>query len=404
MGPLIALALALGGPACVPPAALQRDHQTLSRELQKARAQGARQCMPRDMAKAEAHASFAELEFEQADTRRAREHLDVALEHAYAAVAGSAGCTSEDRDGDGVPDVKDACPDTKEDPDGIADDDGCPDADVALPTVALVEDREVVIFVPTGVPTATVGDGDGVHEADDDCPAAMEDVDGHMDGDGCPDPDNDADSILDVVDKCPRDAEDVDGFQDMDGCPEADNDEDGFADADDACPDEAGTGDGCPSRDTDGDGIGDLEDQCLTDPESPNGYLDEDGCPDVKPQGVKLQYGQIMVTQGRLEFDAGGTQLTEASEPILIEVGNLLFDQPELTIRIEGHTDNQGEPTALQIRSQNMAEAVRDFLMEQGVSSDRMEVLGHGGGRPIDTNRTPDGREANTRVELHVTP
>ncbi len=352
---------------------------------------------------AEAHNEFAQLEFDQANPRRAREHLDVALVHAHAAVDGSASCTSEDQDGDGIPDVSDACPTVKEDPDGIADDDGCPEEDVALPAVAILEEPEEIIVVPTGKPTATDGDGDGVHDADDDCPVATEDVDGFQDGDGCPDPDNDADNILDVVDKCPREAEDVDGFQDMDGCPEADNDGDGFADDDDACPNDAGTGDGCPSKDTDGDGISDGDDECPTDAESANGYLDDDGCPDVRPQRVKVQYGQIMVTQGQLTFLAGGTQISPDSEPILEEVATLLYDQPELTLRIEGHTDNQGEATALQIRSQNMAEAVRDFLMEQGISSDRMEVVGRGDTRPIDTNRTPDGREANTRVEMHVT-
>lgn len=400
---LLGLALFAGGPGCVPTEALQRDHQRLSAELTKAQDQGARICMPRDLALAEAHNTFAELEFDQANTRRAREHLDIALVHVEAAVEGSAGCSAKDRDGDGIPDIADACPTAPEDMDGIADDDGCPDEDVVLSSVLMIEDNDDLLVVPTGESTATDGDGDGVHNADDDCPQAVEDVDGFQDGDGCPDPDNDADGIVDVVDECPTDGEDADGFEDLDGCPEDDNDQDGFLDVVDACPDVAGTGDGCPSVDTDADGIADADDQCPTDPETPNGYMDDDGCPDAKLERIKIQYGQVMVSKGRLEFEAGGTALTLDSEAIVEEIAQLLFDQLDLTLRIEGHTDNAGDETALQIRSQNMAETVRDGLMEQGVQTGRLEVLGLGSQRPVDTNRTPDGRESNNRVELHVT-
>ncbi|GEM_PF-836066 len=399
----LGLILFLGGSACVPTEALQRDHQRLSAELTRAHEAGARICMPRDLALAEAHNSFAELEFRQANARRAREHLDVALVHVAAAVEGSAGCSAEDRDGDGIPDIADACPTAPEDLDGVADDDGCPEEDVVLSPVGLIDDNDDLLVVPTGAPTATDGDGDGVHNADDDCPQAMEDIDGFQDGDGCPDPDNDADGIVDVVDKCPVEGEDPDGFEDLDGCPDPDNDQDGFLDVVDPCPTQAGTGDGCPSIDTDGDGIVDDDDKCPIEAESPNGYMDEDGCPDTRLERVKVQYGQVMVTQGRLEFEAGGTRLTLDGEAIIEEIAQLLFDQPDMTLRIEGHTDNAGEETALQIRSQNMAETVRDALMEQGIQTARMVVKGLGSERPVDTNRTPDGRAANNRVELHVT-
>jgi outer membrane protein OmpA-like peptidoglycan-associated protein len=359
--------------------------------------------MPRDLALAEAHSAFAELEFYQADARRAREHLDIALVHVAVAVQGSVACSSEDRDGDGIPDIRDACPTVAEDMDGIADDDGCPEEDVVLAPVLMLQDNDDLLIVAPDAPTATDSDGDGVHNADDECPQALEDIDGFRDGDGCPDPDNDGDGIADVVDKCPMDAEDVDGWEDIDGCPDPDNDMDGFLDVVDPCPDEAGSGDGCPTLDSDGDGVVDEDDRCPTEPETLNGYLDDDGCPDVKPERVEIQYGQIMVTKGKLAFEAGGTRLTLESEVILEEVAQLMYDVPDLTLRIEGHTDNQGEVTILQIKSQNMAETVRDALMESGIQPARMEVIGHGGARPVDTNRTPDGRDSNNRVELHVT-
>ena len=79
-------------------------------------------------------------------------------------------------------------------------------------------------------------DGDGIADADDACPDEAEDIDQYLDSEGCPDPDNDEDGILDVDDKCPNDAEDVDGYEDQEGCPDPDNDQDGILDAEDKCP------------------------------------------------------------------------------------------------------------------------------------------------------------------------
>jgi hypothetical protein len=84
-------------------------------------------------------------------------------------------------------------------------------------------------------------DGDGLKDDVDKCPDDPEDFDGFEDEDGCPDPDNDRDGILDVDDKCPDIPEDKDGFQDEDGCPEGeknDRDGDGILDNVDKCPDD----------------------------------------------------------------------------------------------------------------------------------------------------------------------
>ncbi len=101
--------------------------------------------------------------------------------------------TTNDRDGDGIPDDVDKCPDDPEDKDGFEDEDGCPDPD---------------------------NDKDGILDVDDLCPNDPEDKDGFEDKDGCPDPDNDKDRILDVNDKCPNEPETYNGFEDEDGCPD----------------------------------------------------------------------------------------------------------------------------------------------------------------------------------------
>ncbi|HEV3190077.1 MAG TPA: OmpA family protein, partial [Polyangiaceae bacterium] len=105
-----------------------------------------------------------------------------------------------DRDGDGIKDDVDQCPDQPEDFDGFKDEDGCPDPD---------------------------NDNDGILDVDDRCPNVPEDREGFQDNDGCPegkDGDRDGDGIPDSKDKCPDEPEDRDGFQDEDGCPDPDND------------------------------------------------------------------------------------------------------------------------------------------------------------------------------------
>jgi outer membrane protein OmpA-like peptidoglycan-associated protein len=117
-----------------------------------------------------------------------------------------------------------------EDRDGEADTDGCPDRDN--------NDR----------------DGDGILDNVDQCPDDPEDRDGFEDEDGCPDPDNDQDQILDRDDLCPNDPEDRDDFEDEDGCPDPDNDHDRIPDVRDRCVMEPETyngtedEDGCPDQ------------------------------------------------------------------------------------------------------------------------------------------------------------
>ena len=114
--------------------------------------------------------------------------------------------------------------------------------------------------------TPVIGDrdGDGIADDVDQCPDEAEDVDTFEDDNGCPDPDNDGDGVLDVNDGAPMDPEDMDSFQDEDGVPDPDNDGDGVLDVDDQCPNEVGdpANNGCPDPDRDGDGVPDRIDNC----------------------------------------------------------------------------------------------------------------------------------------------
>ncbi len=215
-------------------------------------------------------------------------------------------------------------------------------------------------------------DGDGVLEPDDGCGLELEDFDGFQDHDGCPEPDNDLDGVADALDPCPVDAEDMDGFQDADGCPELDNDADGVMDDADLCPERA---------------------------ETLNGFEDDDGCPDFAPQLLTVE-GDRLKPKRKLDFAPGFNVLLGTAHPTLREVAEVLRISDGKHLRVTGHTDNRGEPDTLKRVSEERAAAVRDFLITQGVPTDRIEVVGMGPDEPASTNRTPMGREANNRIEL----
>ena len=137
------------------------------------------------------------------------------------------------------------------------------------------------------------GDGDGVKNKRDKCPATPPGV--SVDGTGCP-VDTDKDGVADYLDKCI----DIPGTEAMNGC--QDKDKDGVSDIDDSCPDVPGLArfKGCP--DSDGDGIEDSKDKC------PNSKgLDRFmGCPDSDGDGVTDASDKCPNTQTGIKVDANG--------------------------------------------------------------------------------------------------
>ena len=251
-----------------------------------------------------------------------------------------------DRDGDGIPDSRDRCPDQPEDKDLFEDDDGCPDLD---------------------------NDHDGIPDAVDKCPLDPEDKDGFQDEDGCPDLDNDGDGLPDSRDKCPNEAEDKDGFQDLDGCPDPDND---------------------------GDGIPDSKDKCPLEPETINGVQDDDGCPD---HGDSL----VVLTPDRLELlDAisfRGDKPSKSANNLLGQIGATLRAHPEiLRIRVTVHvqpTDNSDQDQA---RSDARAQAIREWLIGYGIDAKRVEARGFGGTKPLVPREERSSASINERIELII--
>jgi hypothetical protein len=183
-------------------------------------------------------------------------------------------------------------------------------------------------------------DGDGIVDGEDDCPDQPEDVDGWRDGDGCADTDNDEDTLPDLADDCPLELEDVDGWNDSDGCFDPDNDGDGIFDVQDACPlgqeDRDGwrDGDGCPDPDNDGDGLVDERDECPDQAEVYNALDDRDGCPD-RTARVELSCDRLVLREP-IRFDGASAGVDSVAAPVLDDITAILLLRSDLRpVRVE---------------------------------------------------------------------
>lgn len=100
-----------------------------------------------------------------------------------------------------------------------------------------------------------------------------------------------------------------------------------------------------------------------------------------------------------VEFDTGKATIRPESLPRLDMVVEYMQHKKDARIEISGHTDNVGKKQANKLLSQKRADACRDYLIKQGIDGSRIKAIGHGDERPIDSNDTEQGRQANRRIE-----
>lgn len=216
--------------------------------------------------------------------------------------------------------------------------------------------------------------------------------------------DSDNDGIPDNRDACPNEAETVNGYLDEDGCPELDSDGDGFWDDQELCPNEA---------------------------ETVNNYLDEDGCPETDddrdgfwdkqdncpneaetfngfqdqdgcPDEVPAEVTAFTGTIRDIQFETNSDALRPTSMPTLDRAVEVLTQYPDIRMEIIGHTDDRGDREHNLDLSRRRAESVKTYLVQRGIDEGRIITLGVGPDQPIDTNKTRVGRANNRRIEFKI--
>jgi OOP family OmpA-OmpF porin len=224
-------------------------------------------------------------------------------------------------------------------------------------------------------------DGDGVPDHRDQCPGTPKGV--QVDAKGCP-LDSDGDGVADHLDRCPHTPKGV--TVNNHGCPlDTDADGDGVTDDLDQCPDTprgvAVDTKGCP-LDSDADGVPDHLDRCP-----------------ATPRGAKVNENGCWVLE-QVRFDTGKQDIRPESFPALDRVADVLKQNPNVRVVIEGHTDNVGRKTYNQKLSENRAQAVMEYVLQKGIGAERLSFVGYGISKPIASNETAKGRARNRRVQL----
>ena len=260
-----------------------------------------------------------------------------------------------DKDGDGIIDKKDECPDVF----GLKEFNGCPDTD-----------------------------GDGIKDSEDECP----DAPGKVEDGGCPD--TDGDGVVNKDDACPEDA----GTKELNGCP--DSDRDGVANNIDGCPNEAGpvANNGCPYTDKDGDGVLDKDDKCPT----VAGVSSNNGCPEVVKEPTEEVQDKLNDYAKTILFNSGKATIQTQSEAVLGDITSILKEYPDAKFTIEGHTDSDGSAASNQRLSEARAASVKAFLINKGITASRLSSKGYGESSPIASNATRAGKKLNRRVEINL--
>jgi outer membrane protein OmpA-like peptidoglycan-associated protein len=118
--------------------------------------------------------------------------------------------------------------------------------------------------------------------------------------------------------------------------------------------------------------------------------------------GVILKNKQIALRR-QISFATGSEEILPNSEPLLLEVADVLIRNPDLElVEIQGHTDNRGDRTLNMRLSQQRAESVKRWLTQHGVEQDRLTAKGYGPTRPLAPNITQQNRARNRRVQFRI--
>lgn len=129
-------------------------------------------------------------------------------------------------------------------------------------------------------------------------------------------------------------------------------------------------------------------------PEKPNASLEQ-------IEGVQKSGDSLALNISGTNFGPGSAELSEDAKKRFVEAANVIAQNPNVNVRIEGHSDTSGNAKKNEALSQARAESVKSYLIENGVNSERITAQGFGSSKPVADNKTKEGRIQNRRVEIY---
>jgi outer membrane protein OmpA-like peptidoglycan-associated protein len=124
--------------------------------------------------------------------------------------------------------------------------------------------------------------------------------------------------------------------------------------------------------------------------------------PEPEPVPEPPKVGAV-IKLDRVFFETAKWALLSESNEQLNELVSLMMEYPSMQIEIHGHTDSRGNDSYNQNLSENRTKSVFEYLVENGIDSERMKYIGYGEKKPIADNNVAEGRQLNRRVEFVVT-
>jgi len=352
----MAASAACAAAGCSAGATIRERGAAIKEVVKQAKEKGSERCMPRETAIAESNAQFALDESSEGNFLQSEKHIELARVNADEALSFAKANPSK----------------------------------CMLPQVVVKPKPPVVVKKPVDL-CAIDTDKDGIADCEDKCPNDP----GTVEFNGCPPPDRDHDGVPDPVDKCP----DVFGLKMYEGCPDTDGD--GIPDNLDKCPAVPGTAEfqGCP--DTDGDRIADQDDKCPFEAGEPN--LTDPSRHGCKPYTLVVVKKGVIEIKEQVHFETGKAIIKDDSFELLRQVAQVMKDNPQFKIEVQGHTDSVGGKNTNKKLSDARARSVRDHLTtREGIAAERLTAVGFGMDRPIASNATAMGKAQNRRVEFHI--
>ena len=138
----------------------------------------------------------------------------------------------------------------------------------------------------------------------------------------------------------------------------------------------------------------DKDDDC---PNTP-GPKSNKGCPIIEKEVIEV----LKTAFDNLGFELGKDIILAGSFASLDELAGVLNKKSTWKLQISGHTDNVGDDDSNLILSKKRAEAVKDYLISKGITTERFVIEYFGETKPIADNSTPEGRAKNRRVEMKL--